>query len=177
MIEWTIDELAQDGELGFAVGFLGLFPDASEVGVAVVEEVGFGDDGVDVGDREAWFDFPLLLETLAVEAGDEVLADQLGEVGLAVGEVVDQVDRVTVVVDREVFGGVGDEAGGGGLGEKGDGDFFDAAEEGVPVVLGHFLEGVESGEGEDDPGEVVEDAAPVADQAGAETTFTDACFD
>jgi hypothetical protein len=87
---------------------LGLFPDASEVGVAVVEEVGFGDDGLDVGESESRFDFALFFKALAVEAGDEVLADQLGEVGLAVGEAVDLGDRFLVVVDREVFGGVGD---------------------------------------------------------------------
>jgi hypothetical protein len=52
-----------------------LFPDASEVGVAVVEEVGFGDDGLDVVSCESRFDFALFFKALAVEAGDEVLAD------------------------------------------------------------------------------------------------------
>jgi hypothetical protein len=54
-----MNKILEDGELGGALGFLGLFPDASEVSVAVVEEVGFGDDGVDVVDRVSWFNFPL----------------------------------------------------------------------------------------------------------------------
>jgi hypothetical protein len=71
---------------------------------------------------------------------------------LAAAELDDAIDRVLVVVEGEVVGGVGDELVGGCWAEGADGDAGDAAEEGVPVVFGHFLQGVESGEDEDEPG-------------------------
>lgn len=67
------------------------------------------------------------------------MANQLNEVGLAACEVVNVFEGFGAVVYGEVFVGVGDELVGGCVLEEADGDFADAAEEGIPIVLGHFL--------------------------------------
>ncbi len=170
-------EGTKDGVLGGAMLFVGLGPDAAEVGVALAEEGGAVDDGLDVGEGEAGLDFLVGFEALVVVAADEVVADELDEVGLAAGEVVDCGDGVGGVVDREVVVGVGDEALGGFFAEEADGDGGDVTEERAPVVVGHFLEAMESREGEDEPGVGVDEGAEVGEEVGAETVFSDVLFE
>ncbi len=99
--------------LGGGVGFGGLVPEGTEVGVAVAVKVGVGDDRFDILQGKSRFDFATFFKADAVEAGDEALAEELYEVGLAAAELDDAIDRILVVVEGEVVGGVGDEFAGG----------------------------------------------------------------
>ena len=62
-----------------------------------------------------WVAGAVLLEDLGVVAAGELEAEELDEVGLAVGEVVDFGVEVFGVGEGEVEGGVGEDLAGGGM--------------------------------------------------------------
>ena len=123
---------------------LGLAPDAAEVGSAVLEEGFGGNNGVDVFEGEGAIGGHIFFKDLVVKATDEVLANELEEVGLTVGEVDDFVEGILGVVQGKVISGLGEEFPGGRGREEADFARFDTAEEGIPVVFCFFLEGIES---------------------------------
>ncbi len=109
----TFGQRLQETLLGRVVG---LRPHAVKIYHPPMEEVRV-EDGFHVGEGEARLAFYALVEDLVVEVVERVPADLLHEVGLAAGLGDDALDGGGVVVEGEVFGGVGDELPGRGVGE------------------------------------------------------------
>lgn len=157
--------------------FGGLLPDSVEVVNARGEEVFACTDGMDIIDREGTIAGFALLEDVIVKASHQQEADELGEVGLSVGEIVDAIEGGGFVFEEEFGVGAGEELLGGFAAQEGDGDGDEAGIEGLEVVGIHFLEGMESGEGEGEFIACLRHAPQGAEEFWAEFACIDQFFD
>jgi len=108
-----------------------------------------------------------------VQHSHKLEADQLGEVGLSVGEVVDVVKGGGFVFEEEFGIGVGEDLVGCLTGEEGNGDGNEAGIEGLEVVGVHFLEGVQSCKGKGEFAAHLHHATQEAEKVFAEFTCID----
>ena len=104
-------------------------------------------------------------------------ADQLGEVRLSVGEVVDVVKGGGFVFEEEFGIGVGEDLVGCLTGEEGDGDGNETGIEGLEVVGIHFLEGMKSCKSKGEFAAHLHHATQEAKKVFAEVTRIDQFFD